>query len=113
MTRFSLLLAIVVPLAALCAAAPAYADFRSCVAGLAAEAESHGVSAQVAENATRDLTFNPDVLTAEKSQPEFNTPVWDYIAALVDEERVTDGRAAMARYARWFNVVERRFGVSP
>ncbi|MEJ0050363.1 MAG: lytic murein transglycosylase [Methylovirgula sp.] len=109
MMRFSLTLVLV---AGFCAG-PAYADFHTCVAGLAAEAEAHGVSAQVAQAATRDLTFNPDVLTAEKSQPEFNTPVWDYIAALVDEERVTDGRAAMAKYSRWFGVVERRFGVSP
>ncbi len=53
------------------------------------------------------------MLTAERSQPEFTTPVWDYIAALVDEERVADGRAAMAKYSRWFGVAERRFGVSP
>jgi lytic murein transglycosylase len=113
MIRFSLPVTVIVSLMAPLAAAPAYADFRSCVAGLAAEAEAHGVSAQVAQAATRDLTFNPDVLTAERSQPEFNTPVWDYIAALVDEERVTDGRAAMAKYSRWFGVAERRFGVSP
>jgi lytic murein transglycosylase len=113
MIRFSSPATFAAALLALAAASPAHADFRSCVAGLAAEAESHGVSAQVAEAATRNITFNPDVLAAEKSQPEFTTPVWDYIAALVDEERVTDGRAAMAKYARWFNVVERRFGVSP
>jgi lytic murein transglycosylase len=109
MMRFSLALVLVAGLSV----GPAYADFHTCVAGLATEAEAHGVSAQVAQAATRDLTFNPDVLTAERSQPEFNTPVWDYIAALVDEERVTDGRAAMAKYSRWFGVVERRFGVSP
>jgi lytic murein transglycosylase len=100
-------------LAGVFAAGPAYADFRSCVANLAAESEAHGVSARVAEAATRDLTFNPDVLDDERSQPEFTTPVWDYIAALVDDERVADGRAAMAKWQHWFDVAEHRFGVSP
>ena len=100
-------------LAGFFAAGQAHADFHTCVEGLAAEAEAHGVSAQVAEAATRNLTFNPDVIEAERSQPEFTTPIWDYIAALVDDERVADGRAAMAKYQRWFDVAERHFGVSP
>ena len=114
MMRFSFVAALAAGfLGGACAAAPAYADFRACVEGLAAEAQAHGVSAQVAQAATRNLTFNPDVLEAERSQPEFTTPIWDYIAALVDDERVADGRAAMAKWQRWFDVAERRFGVSP
>ena len=31
-------------------------------------------------------------------QPEFRTPIWDYMAALVDDERVTDGQAGMERW---------------
>lgn len=110
MIRFSPAVAL---FASLIAAAPAQADFRSCVAGLAAEAQAHGVSVRVAQTVTRDLTFNPDVITAEHSQPEFTIPIWDYMAALVDDERVADGRAAMAKYQHWFDVAERRFGVSP
>ncbi|WP_245411327.1 lytic murein transglycosylase [Methylovirgula ligni] len=91
---------------------PVRADFHSCVAGLATEAEAHGVPAQVAEAATANLTFNPDVLQAERSQPEFTTPIWDYIAALVDDERVADGRAAIAKWGHWLNVAEQRYGVS-
>jgi lytic murein transglycosylase len=114
MMRFSFIADLLVTLlAGLCATVPAYADFRACVEGLAAEAEAHGVSAQVAQAATRNLTFNPDVLDAERSQPEFTTPIWDYIAALVDDERVADGRAAMAKWQRWFDVAAHRYGVSP
>ena len=33
------------------------------------------------------------------NQPEFKTPIWDYLAALVDEEKVADGKAMMRQYA--------------
>ena len=58
--------------------------------------------------ATLEAAFGglqPDmkVLEFETNQPEFKTPIWDYMAGLVDDERVADGKAAMARErrARW------------
>lgn len=52
------------------------------------------------------------VLEFQKEQPEFKTPIWDYLAGLVDEERVTDGKARMAQYASALATAEQRFGVS-
>jgi lytic murein transglycosylase len=98
-------------LVALLAAVPARADFQSCLGGLKAAARAKGVSAATVEAATQNLTFNPDVLDFEKEQPEFVTPIWDYIAGLVDDERIADGRAAMQRWARWFAVAQQRYGV--
>ena len=49
MKRFYLTVVLFVGLCA----GQAHADFRACVEGLAAEAQAHGVSAQVAEAATR------------------------------------------------------------
>ena len=51
------------------------------------------------------------VLEFETSQPEFKTPIWDYMAGLVDDERVVDGKAAMAKNASALAAAERRFGV--
>jgi lytic murein transglycosylase len=90
---------------------PAYADFQSCLGTLKAESEASGVAAATVEAATRNLTLNPDVLESERQQPEFVTPIWDYIAGLVDDERISDGRAAMQRWAKWLDVAERRYGV--
>ena len=87
-------------LAALSLATPARADFASCVAGLRGAAEAKGVSAQTFDRLTRDLEPNPDVIKAEGYQPEFKTAIWDYLAGLVDEERVDDGRAAMRENER-------------
>jgi lytic murein transglycosylase len=46
-------------------------------------------------------------------QPEFRTPIWDYLAGLVDDERVADGRAMLARWRDTLAEVERRHGVDP
>ena len=60
------------------------------------------MSAQTFDQLTRDLEPNPDVIKAEGYQPEFKTAIWDYLAGLVDEERVEDGRAAMHENAQRF-----------
>ncbi len=92
--------------------APARADFASCVALLKSEAAGQGVGAETLRAAFDGLQPDPKVLEFEHSQPEFKTPVWDYLAALVDDERVADGKAAMAQHASALAKAEARFGVS-
>ena len=96
---------------ALALASPARADFSSCVASLRADASAQGVSAATLDAAFRGLQPDPKVLTFETSQPEFKTPIWDYMAGLVDDERVADGKAAMAKNAAALAKAEARFGV--
>ncbi len=97
--------------ALLAAAAPARADFSSCLASLRADASAKGVSAATLEAAFAGLQPDMKVLEFESSQPEFKTPIWDYMAALVDDERVADGRSAMAKNAGALAKAEQRFGV--
>ncbi len=98
--------------AALALASPARADFSSCVGSL----RTDGARAHISR-ATLDAAFNglePDmkVLEFEKQQPEFKTPIWDYVDGLVDEERVADGKAAMAANAHALARAEETYGVS-
>jgi lytic murein transglycosylase len=92
-------------------AAPARADFASCVASLRADASDKGVSDKTLAAAFDKLQPDPKVLDFETNQPEFKTPIWDYMAGLVDDERVADGKAAMAREAGALAKAEARFGV--
>jgi lytic murein transglycosylase len=87
------------------------ASFSDCLAGLRGAAIAGGVDAATFDKATRGLTPNPDVLALAEVQPEFKTPIWDYLAGLVDEERVNDGRAMMARWGQALALAQRRFGV--
>jgi lytic murein transglycosylase len=94
------------------AAAPARADFAQCVASLRAEASRAGISAKTLDVAFNGLEPDMKVLDLQQRQPEFKTPVWDYVDGLVEAERVADGKAAMAREARALARAEETYGVS-
>jgi lytic murein transglycosylase len=99
-------------LAAFLAAGPARADFGECVAGLKADAARAGISAKTLDAAFNGLQPDMKVLDFQKQQPEFKTPVWDYVDSLVEDERVAEGKAAMAREARALARAEETYGVS-
>ncbi|MEO7402063.1 MAG: lytic murein transglycosylase, partial [Burkholderiales bacterium] len=63
------------------------------------------------DRATQGLEFDPTVLEAAANQPEFKTPIWDYLAALADDERVADGKRKLTEWAPMLTRAEERFGV--
>jgi lytic murein transglycosylase len=89
----------------------AAASFQECLSGLRPQILAKGVDAATFEKTTRGLEPNPDVLQFAQAQPEFKTPIWDYLAGLVDDERINDGRAMMRRWAQPLATAEARFGV--
>ena len=91
---------------------PAKADFSSCVVSLRADAARAGISSATVDRALSGLQPDTKVLEFQKQQPEFKTPIWDYVAGLVDEERVADGKAAMAKNAGALAHAEQTYGVS-
>src|ERR1700735_3113813 len=108
----SLWLGLVVTVAlSACASAPR-ADFASCVGSLRADAARKGISGRTLDVAFNGLEPDAKVLDLQKQQPEFKTPVWDYVDGLVDDDRVADGKAAMARESRALARVEDKYGVS-
>ena len=92
------------------AAAHAETDFPTCVAGLKRAALDAGVSAQTLEAVAPFLQPN-DVLHFQTEQPEFHTAVWDYMAGLVDDERVADGKAKASEFSGVLQRLQARFGV--
>ncbi|MHC1480127.1 lytic murein transglycosylase [Frateuria aurantia] len=92
------------------AAAPAFAR---CLQDLAAQAPQHGLSVDDFRRRTEGLTSDATVLAALDQQPEFTTPVWDYLSGLVDAERVADGRAAMRQWQGPLATIAQRYGVDP
>ncbi len=47
------------------------------------------------------------------AQPEFTTPIWDYLAALVDRQRVDDGRVLLQQHRALLDRVSAQYGVDP
>jgi lytic murein transglycosylase len=107
----ALALAATLSFAFLASISPARADFQSCLAGLAAAAKAQGISDATINTALHNQTFNPEVLDFEKAQPEFSMPIWDYVAGLVDDERINDGRAMLHQWSPWFARAQSSYGV--
>jgi lytic murein transglycosylase len=105
-------LSLVSPLAALLAlATPAWADFASCVAGLRSAATAQGISGATFDRTMRGVEPDMKVLELMGNQPEFKTPVWDYLATLVDDQKVREGRAMLAKHASTLAAIEQAYGV--
>jgi len=110
--RAAVLTAIVSAAFSTFAAAPAAAEsFQACLAGLKQAARGAGVSAAVAAKALDDAKPRERVLELSTAQPEFKTPIWDYLGYLVDEQRVSDGRERIGAHDELLRAAEARFGV--
>lgn len=73
--------------------------FVSCLAALRSDAATRGIEPASFDRWVRGLSHDPSVLEFLDYQPEFRTPIWDYLAALVDDERVADGLAMREKWA--------------
>ncbi len=88
-------------------------SFDSFIASFQRKAMAAGVSEQTYRAAMAGLTPDPKVPALVSGQPEFTTPMWDYIDARVTLGRIERGKTAMARHAELFAAVGARFGVDP
>jgi lytic murein transglycosylase len=85
--------------------------FGTCVAGLRQAASGQGISASTLDLAFKGIEPDETVLRAFDFQPEFRTPIWDYLAGLVDDERVADGQAKLKEWSKTLGEAEQRYGV--
>jgi membrane-bound lytic murein transglycosylase B len=111
----SLLRAVILLLALLAAPAAAQPEqsFASFLDSFEAKAVAAGVSRETYRRATAGLTPDPNVPRLVTTQPEFTTPIWEYIDTRVSSGRIARGRDAMARNEALFQSVGQRYGVDP
>ena len=103
----ALLLALPLPLYAQDAA------FPRCLAAMQPQAAARGVDAATFARYTADLQPDRTVLPLLDAQPEFTTPIWEYLAGLVDDQRVADGRAMLATRRDLLARLQAQYGVDP
>ena len=94
-------------------APPETAEFQACLGRLQTEARAKGVSNATFERLTNGVVPDMSVIEKLDYQPEFRSPIWDYLSGLVDDERVADGQAKLAQHADTLQRVSQRFGVDP
>lgn len=88
-------------------------NFQSCLANLRSQAIAAGVSGTTYDRYTQNLTPDYSVIDKLNYQPEFSTPIWDYLSGLVDEERVELGKQKLAQYREVLNRASQTYGVPP
>ncbi|MCB2017452.1 MAG: lytic murein transglycosylase [Hydrogenophaga sp.] len=86
-------------------------DFTQCLDSLRADARAAGVSDTTYRALTRELVPDMSVIEKLDYQPEFKSPIWDYLSGLVDDERVQDGQAMMRQHADALERIQQRYGV--
>lgn len=111
LTTLGLAAALAVPVAAPATSAPADPAFASCMARLQSSAAAQGITAERFSAITAGLQPDPSVLPLLDAQPEFTTPIWDYLAALVDRQRVEDGRVQLQQHRELLQRVSAQYGV--
>lgn len=89
------------------------AQFEQCLGRLQPAAQKRGVEAASFRQFTQGIQADFSVLEKLDYQPEFKLAIWDYLAGLVDEERVADGREMLQRHAATLQQVAAAYGVDP
>lgn len=87
--------------------------FDDCLRGLRAQAADAGVSNEAFDTHAASLAPDMSVLDLLDAQPEFSTPIWDYLAPLVDGQRIADGRAMLETHAATLAQVAGEYAVDP
>lgn len=89
------------------------ANFPGCLQSLQVDANRAGVNTSTYSRLTQNLEPDLSILEKLNYQPEFRQPIWDYMAALVDEQRVAEGKSKLAQHSELLQRVEQVYGVDP
>src|SRR5690606_27723239 len=77
------------------------------------QAARAGISAQSFAQFTQGVTPDMSILEKLHYQPEFRQPIWDYLAALVDDQRISEGKSNLSEYRDVLQRVSSQYGVDP
>jgi lytic murein transglycosylase len=86
--------------------------FERCIASMRAARPSRGIAPST-WRLLDSIRPDPRVLGELNAQPEFRLPVWDYVAVMVDQERIDDGLARLAEYRDLLGAISERYGIDP
>ncbi|MFN7222826.1 MAG: lytic murein transglycosylase [Paracoccaceae bacterium] len=89
----------------------ANAGFDTWVTGFKSRAAGRGLSQSTIDTAFRSAGYLPGVIERDRNQTEFKRSLEDYLAIAASPERVSKGRAALARHRASLAVIESRYGV--
>ncbi|ONN71423.1 lytic murein transglycosylase [Pseudomonas oryzihabitans] len=72
-----------------------------------------GISAATFDQAFAGVQPDPAVIAADRSQPEFTKPVWEYLESAVSPLRVRNGKSLLIQQAGLLASLKARYGIEP
>jgi len=75
------------------------------------EALQAGVPAALFDRAFAGVTPDPSIITADRSQPEFTRPVWQYLDGALAAQRVSGGKRLLREHEATLAAIEARYGI--
>lgn len=88
-------------------------DLQNCFSELKAKANNAGVSSEAFDTYTNGVEADMSILKKLDYQPEFKTPIWDYIMNLVDDNRIEEGLMMLSQHQEILQKVHQTYGVDP
>jgi membrane-bound lytic murein transglycosylase B len=85
-----------------------FADWQ---ANFRVQALKAGIRPDIFDRAFAGVTPDMSVVKADRSQPEFTRPVWEYLDGAISAVRVRKGQALLNQYADVLQTIEQRYGV--
>ena len=75
------------------------------------EALSQGVAASTLDKFLPRMFLLPQVVQADKKQPEFLSTFWEYVDARLTPARIEQGKMLLKRYPTWLERISNTYGV--
>ncbi|MBC3386307.1 lytic murein transglycosylase [Pseudomonas sp. SWRI179] len=85
--------------------------FAEWQAGFRREALAAGIRADLFDRAFVGVSPDMSVIKADRSQPEFTRPVWEYLDGALSPLRVNKGKSLIQQHAQILQSIEQRYGV--
>jgi membrane-bound lytic murein transglycosylase B len=89
------------------------ADFAGFIAAVRRDALAQGVRAGTVDVALRRAEFLPHVIELDRKQPEHTMTLGGFLEKVVTQQKISDGRAALAENGALLSRVQQRFNVQP
>lgn len=88
-------------------------DTKACLARLRPNAPANGVSLEDFDRFTRNAQLLETTVASAKGQPEGRESWWDYIAKMVDDQRVADGARILLELQPQLDAIGQSYQVDP
>src|SRR5215469_11424719 len=89
------------------------ADFAGFIASVRRDAMAQGIRAGTVDLALRRAEFLPHVIELDRKQPEHTMTLGGFLEKVVTQQKINDGRAALAENQALLSRVHQRFNVQP